>query len=139
MKTKYSQLLKVKKQKVDAIENEIALLNSKKEFIKKEIAELILQIDSLKKPKEGKFDIFLSVSYSFDKLHLFKKGKEEVLRQKESELHQKREEYKAALMEYEKIKYLEDLLIEEKLDKIKKDEQKLLDELSQAIYKRRTF
>ena len=139
MKTKYSQLLKVKKQKVEIIENEIALLNSKKEIIKQEIAELILQIDAIKKPKEGKFGIFLSTSYSFKKLHSFKKDKEEILRQKESELTQKREEYKRALMEYEKIKYLEDLLIEEKLDKIKKDEQKLLDELSQAIYKRRTF
>ena len=139
MKTKYSQLLKVKKQKVEIIENEIALLNSKKEFIKKEIAELILQINSLKKPKDGKFGTFLSASYSFEKLHSFKKDKEEILRQKESELHQKREEYKRALMEYEKIKYLEDLLIEEKFDKIKKDEQKLLDELSQVIYKRRTF
>ena len=139
MKTKYSQLLKVKKQKVEIIENEIALLNSKKEIIKKEIAELILQIDAIKKPKEGRFGIFLSASYSFEKLHSFKKDKEEILRQKESELTQKREEYKRALMEYEKIKYLEDLEIEQKLDKIKKDEQKLVDELSQAIYKSRTF
>ena len=139
MKTKYSQLLKVKKQKVELIENEIALLNSKKELIKKEIEELILQINDIKKPKEGKFGVFLSASYSFDKLHSFKKNKEDILKQKEGELAQKRQEYKMALMEYEKIKYLEDLLIEEKLDKIKKDEQKLLDELSQVIYKRRTF
>lgn len=139
MKTKYSQLLKVKKQRVDTIESEIALLNSKKELIKKEIEELISQMDGIKKPKEGKFGIFLSASYSFDKLHSFKKDKEEILRQKESELSQKRQEYKMALMEYEKIKYLEDLLIEQKLDKIKKDEQKLLDELSTLTYKRRTF
>ena len=139
MKTKYSQLLKVKKQKVELIENEIALLNSKKELIKKEIEELILQINDIKKPKEGKFGVFLSASYSFDKMHSFKKDKEDILKQKEGELAQKRQEYKMALMEYEKIKYLEDLLIEEKLDKIKKDEQKLLDELSQVIYKRRTF
>ncbi len=137
MKTKYSQLLKVKKQRVDTIENEIAILNSKRESIKNEIDRLALQISSLQKPKDGKFGIFLSVSYSFGKLHSLKKSKEEVLSQKESELHRKQEEYKVALMDYEKIKYLEDLLVGKKLDKIKKDEQKLLDELSQTVYKRR--
>ena len=139
MKTKYSQLLKVKKQRVDTIENEIAILNSKRESIKNEIDRLALQISSLQKPKDGKFGIFLSVSYSFGKLHSLKKSKEEVLSQKESELHRKQEEYKVALMDYEKIKYLEDLLVGKKLDKIKKDEQKLLDELSQTVYKRRTL
>ena len=78
MKTKYSQLLKVKKQKVELIENEIALLNSKKELIKKEIEELILQINSLKKPKDGKFGVFLSISYSFDILFSLEKSKESV-------------------------------------------------------------
>ncbi len=137
IKTKYTQLVKVKKQRVDTIENEIAILNSKRESIKNEIDRLALQISSLQKPKDGKFGIFLSVSYSFGKLHSLKKSKEEVLSQKESELHRKQEEYKVALMDYEKIKYLEDLLVGKKLDKIKKDEQKLLDELSQTVYKRR--
>lgn len=138
MKTKYSQLLKVKKQKVDSIENEIALLNSKRKSIEKDIENLKEEISSLNKPQEGKFDIFLSVSYSFDTLFALKKEKEFYLQHIEIELEQKREEYKKALMEYEKIKYLEDLEIEKKLDKIKKDEQKLLDEMSVLTYKRRT-
>jgi len=139
MKTKYSQLLKVKKQKVDSIENEIAFLNTKKDSIKKEKEKLEKEIKSLDKPKKGKFDIFLSVSYSFDSLFTFKKEKELLLKHTEFELSQKQNEYKKALVEYEKIKYLEDLEIEKKLDKIKKDEQKLLDEMSVVTYKRRNL
>lgn len=139
MKTKYSQLLKVKKQRVDTIENEIAFLNSKKRSVEIEIEKLLNEIDSIDKPKEGKFGLFLSASYSFDTLFSLKKEKELFLQDMENELAQKRDEYKIALMEYEKIKYLEDLEIEQKLDKIKKDEQKLLDELSVVTYKRRTL
>lgn len=138
MKTKYSQLLKVKKQKVDSIENEIALLNSKKNSTEKDIENLKEEINSLKKPKEGKFGIFVSASYSFDTLFMLKKEKETFLQHIDNELEQKRDEYKKAKMEYEKIKYLEDLEIEKKLDKIKKDEQKLLDEMSVITYKRRS-
>ncbi len=139
MKTKYSQLLKVKKQKVDTIETEIAFLNSKKHIVENEIENIIDEINSIDKPKEGQFGTFLSISYSFDTLFSLKKSKESVLQEIENELSQKRDEYKIALMEYEKIKYLEELIIEQKLDKIKKDEQKLLDELSIVTYKRRTF
>ncbi len=139
MKTKYSQLLKVKKQRVDTIENEIAFLNSKKRSVEIEIEKLLNEIDSIDKPKEGKFGLFLSASYSFDTLFSLKKEKELFLQDMENELAQKRDEYKIALMEYEKIKYLEELIIEQKLDKIKKDEQKLLDELSVVTYKRRTL
>ena len=139
MKTKYSQLLKVKKQKVDTIENEIAFLNSKKHIVENEIENITDEINSIDKPKEGQFGTFLSISYSFDTLFSLKKSKESILQEIENELSQKRDEYKIALMEYEKIKYLEELIIEQKLDKIKKDEQKLLDELSVVTYKRRTF
>jgi len=139
MKTKYSQLLKVKKQKVDGIENEIALLNMKKKRVVEDIKELEEEIRELDKPKEGRFGAFLTISYSFDTMLSLKKEKEMLLSRIDFELEQKRNEYKMALMEYEKIKYLEDLEIEKKLDKIKKDEQKLLDEMSVLTYKRRTL
>ncbi len=139
MKTKYSQLLKIKKQNVDSIENEIAFLNSKKLSIENAINELASEIRSIDKPRKGNFGKFLTVSYSFDSLFSLKKEKKITLQKIEYKLIKKKEEYKTALMEYEKIKYLEELSIEQKLDKIKKDEQKLLDELSMMTYKRRTF
>ncbi len=139
MKTKYSQLTKVKKQKVDSIENEIAVLNARKQKILGEIERIKREISGIKKPKEGRFGVFLSANYSFETLFEQKKQEELLLSSIDEELNKKREEYKRALMEYEKIKYLEDLEIEKKLDKIKKDEQKLLDEMSVVTYKRRTL
>jgi len=139
MKTKYSQLLKVKKQRVDFVENEIARLNFKKSQVENEISSIENEISSIKKPQNGRFGEFLTVSFSFDKLIALKKQKMSSLEYLQTELINKQNEYKYELKEYEKIKYLEDLIIKEKLAKMKKDEQKLLDELSVITYKRRTF
>ena len=139
MKTKYSQLLKVKKQKVDGIENKIALLNAQKNKIAVELEVLKREINDLKLPKEGKFGQFVTASFAFEKLMGVKKEKEKEIDSKNSQIIEARNEYKMALMEYEKIKYLEDLIIKEKLAKIKKDEQKLLDEISVLTYKRRVL
>ncbi len=139
MKTKYSQLLKVKKQKVDGIENKIALLNAQKNKIAVELEVLKREINDLKLPKEGKFGQFVTASFAFEKLMGVKKEKEKEIDSKNSQIIEARNEYKMALMEYEKIKYLEDLIIKEKLAKNKKDEQKLLDEISVLTYKRRVL
>jgi len=139
MKTKYSQLLKVKKQKVDFVENEIARLNLKKSQIENEINSIENEISSIKKPQDGRFGEFLTISFSFDKLVALKKEKKLYLEYIQTELINKQNEYKYELKEYEKIKYLEELIIKEKLAKIKRDEQNLLDELSVITYKRRTF
>ena len=139
MKTKYSQLLKVKKQKVDGIENKIALLNAQKNKIAVELEVLKREINDLKLPKGGKFGQFVTASFAFEKLMGVKKEKEKEIDSKNSQIIEARNEYKMALMEYEKIKYLEDLIIKEKLAKIKKDEQKLLDEISVLTYKRRVL
>jgi len=139
VKTKYSQLLKVKKQKVDGIENKIALLNAQKNKIAVELEVLKREINDLKLPKEGKFGQFVTASFAFEKLMGVKKEKEKEIDSKNSQIIEARNEYKMALMEYEKIKYLEDLIIKEKLAKIKKDEQKLLDEISVLTYKRRVL
>jgi len=139
VKTKYSQLLKVKKQKVDGIENKIALLNAQKNKIAVELEVLKREINDLKLPKEGKFGQFVTASFAFEKLMGVKKEKEKEIDSKNSQIIEARNEYKMALMEYEKIKYLEDLIIKEKLAKNKKDEQKLLDEISVLTYKRRVL
>ncbi len=137
MKTKYSQLLKVKKQEVDGIENKIALLNAQKNRIAVELEVLKREISELKVPKEGRFGQFVSASFAFEKLMGAKKEKEREIDSKNTQIIEAQNEYKRALLEYEKIKYLEDLILKERLEKIKKDEQKLLDEISVLTYKRR--
>ncbi|MCF6173737.1 MAG: flagellar export protein FliJ, partial [Campylobacteraceae bacterium] len=57
------------------------------------------------------------------------------LRAKNFELTNKHEEYKKARLEFEKIKYLGEQEIAKKIQKMKKEEQKSLDEISNMLYK----
>jgi len=137
MKTKYSQLVKIKKQKVDSIENIIAVLNRYKDMLTNDIESLVKEIKSLEIPKEGSFKKYLSNNYKFDTLMTAKREKEILLEQKNREIKQAQQEHKEALIEYEKIKYLEDIIIQEKIKKMHKEEEKMLDEVSIMTYKRR--
>ncbi len=139
MKTKYSQLLKLRKQKIDSIENEIAVLNKKKEILNRTIIDTSKDVNELKMPKRGRFQNMLVKSHSFEMLIALKKEKEFLLLQILEEIKNTQYEYKMALMEFEKIKYLEDLQIKKRLKKLKKDEQKMLDEISTINYKRRNI
>ncbi len=137
MKTKYSQLLKIKKQKIETIENTITILNleiKKNEF---EIEKIINDIKSLKSPKSGKFSIIMAYNYSFETLIHSKKEKQLLLIQKKEKLSKLQKDYKTALIEFEKVKYLEDLIIKEKIEKDKKEEQKMIDEISVMNFSRR--
>ncbi len=137
LKTKYSQLLKIRKQKVDSIENVLAILNRYKDSLEKEIVSITKDINMIEEPDSGRFLDFVSKKYSFESMINLKKNKKMMLAQKNKEIEIAKREYKKALMEYEKIKYLDDLAIQKKLDKIKKDESKMLDEISVLTYKRR--
>ncbi|NPA73099.1 MAG: FliJ family protein [Epsilonproteobacteria bacterium] len=137
MKTKYSQLVKIRKQKVDSIENIIAVLNRYKDILNSDIESILKQIKEIEVPKKGEFVKFLSRNYTFETLMNRKREKELQLRQKEEEIKIAQQEHKKALIEYEKVKYLEDVVIQEKLKKMQKEEEKMLDEVSIITYKRR--
>ncbi len=139
MKTKYSQLVKIRKQKVDSIENIIAVLNRYKENLKSDIESLLSDIKRLEVPKKGEFLNYLSKNYTFDTLMSQKKEKQRQLEQKNQEIKIAQQEYKKAMMEYEKIKYLEDTIIQKRIKKMQKDEEKILDEVSVLTYKRRSI
>ncbi len=139
MKTKYSQLLKIKKQKIETIENAITSLNleiKKNEF---EIEKTINDINSLKSPVSGKFSIIMAYNYSFDALVRSKKEKQLLLIQKKEKLLKLQKEYKMALIEFEKVKYLEDLIIKEQMEKDRKKEQQIIDEISVMNFKRKSW
>ncbi len=139
MKTKYSQLLKIKKQKVETVENAISSLNleiKKNEF---EIEKMINDINSFKKPKSGKFSIIMAHNYSFNALVYSKKEKQFLLMQKKEKLLKLQKDYKTVLIEFEKVKYLEDLIIKEQMEKDRKKEQKIIDEISVMNFKRKNW
>ncbi len=132
----YSKICKINKQKLDKIESELFIIKSEIKRIEREISEIYRDIGVLVIPQNGTIKEFNVYTQKRSVLNLQKDRQRSDLNKKNLELSQKYDEYKKAKLEHEKMKYLEEQEISKKLKKIKKDEQKELDEVSTLLFKR---
>ncbi len=135
MSTIFSKISKINKQRVDKIESELFLLKSSIRQIEDKIRAVYDNIDGLEIPQNG--DVSL-LSLFQEQRKILNRQKSRLLKElsaKNLQLAQKYEEYKKAKLEFEKIKYLEEQEIAKKIEKLKKEEQKSLDEISNMLYK----
>ncbi len=132
----YSKISKINKQKLDKIESALFGIKSEIKKIETGIKETYELIDSLDIPQSGDMKELKSFSQRRRLLDIQKQRYMDSLHVKNLELARKYEEYKKAKIEYEKIKYLEEQEVAQKLKKLKKDEQKELDEISSLLFKR---
>ena len=134
MKTKFSQILKVKQRRVDEIENELMDVRFQKRKTLTKIEEIVKEIAGLKTPQSGSF-AEINISHTYLKsLSNQKKSKEEEIIQLDQQIEGIKELYKEANIEFEKVKYLEDLEIEKKLQEIKVQEAKDMDEIANLLH-----
>ncbi|QKF91522.1 flagellar export protein FliJ [Campylobacter sp. CCUG 57310] len=128
MKSKFSQIVKVKKQNLDKISMRLARSRAETVMIEGFIAEANEQIASIKLPQSGQISQMKS---SLELLNLARKEKEILTQRleltKKSIMHYEHQ-YKNANLEYEKIKYLESEDFKSQIAKIKRAEQNMLDE-----------
>jgi len=132
----YSKISKINKQKLDKIESELFIIKSEIKKISRGIKETYQIISSLVIPQNGTIKEFNVFTQRRKVLNAQKDRQKNDLHTKNIELSYKHQEYKKAKLEYEKIKYLEEQEISKKLKKLKKDEQKELDEISNLLFKR---
>jgi len=135
----YSKISKINKQKLDKIESELFILKSEIKKINRQIDETYEAISSLVIPQNGTIKELNIFAQRRQVLNAQKDRQKKVLNTKNMELGYKQQSYKKAKLEYEKIKYLEEQELNEKLKKLKKDEQKELDEISNLLFKRDKF
>jgi flagellar export protein FliJ len=135
----YSKISKINKQKLDKIESELFILKSEIKKINRQIDETYEAISSLVIPQNGTIKELNVFAQRRQVLNAQKDRQKKVLNTKNMELGYKQQSYKKAKLEYEKIKYLEEQELNEKLKKLKKDEQKELDEISNLLFKRDKF
>lgn len=134
MKSQFSKIAKIRKQKRDAIERELMKHQNKERLIRHKISSLYDDIAHIELPKEGLVSAFLMVSEQKSILNREKQRYEEEL---EALLHVMRKiqaEYQRAHVEYEKIKYLEEQELQAMMAKIKREEQLYLDEISTMLF-----
>jgi len=137
MKTKFSQLVKVKKRKVDEIESELLDTQNQKRRVEIEIKNILQEIRELKAPQSGNF-AELNLSYSYlSNLSNQKKFKEEQLHSIIQQIEVIKELYKEANIEYEKIKYLDEQEIKRQLEELKIKENKDMDEIANLLHSRK--
>ncbi|WP_458700168.1 flagellar export protein FliJ [Sulfurospirillum sp. 1307] len=134
MKSKFTPIVKVKKQMMDRVETLLAKARYKEQNISKKLSFTCKQIEETKVPKEGSISLMLQFRENLKILRDEKSNLSRELEISQNEIKQLQDKYKRARMEYEKMKYLEKRDFEEWMKKIKKQEQLDLDEVSTMLF-----
>lgn len=134
MNSKFTPIAKVRKQQMDKIETLLAKARFKKQEIEDQLISLNSDIQSMQTPKSGSISLMTLFTENLSILRRDKKSLGEKLLVKTNEVQQLQERYKMAHIEFEKIKYLEEQDFEEWIEKIKKQEQLDMDEISNMLF-----
>jgi flagellar export protein FliJ len=135
MTTKFSQLAKLRKQKLESIEIEIAIANRQKRDALSNIQRLNEEINLVVIPKKGNFSEISICNDAIRSVSLRKKAQEELIVSIDKHLEELQKAYKSANIEYEKIKYLEERELQKRIKQIKLKESKELDEIANMLYR----
>lgn len=134
MKSQFSKIAKIRKQKRDAIERELMKSQNKERLLTHKIASLYDEIAAVQMPKEGLVTLLLMVNEQKSILNREKKRCEQELFVVQRNTKRLQDEYQKAHIEYEKIKYLEEQELQAMMDKLKREEQLYLDEISTMLF-----
>lgn len=134
MKSQFSKIAKIRKQKRDAIEKELLKSQNHEKRLMYKIASIYEEIVSIKLPQNGAVSLLTMVGEQKRVLNRDKKQSEYELQMAKSHTQKLQDEYKRAHIEYEKIKYLEEQELQALMNKIKQQEQLDLDEVSTMLF-----
>ncbi|MBV5278448.1 MAG: flagellar FliJ family protein [Campylobacteraceae bacterium] len=134
MKSKFSKIAKVRKQKRDAIEKELLKNQNKERMISHKITSIYEEIVNVKMPQNGTISLFSLVGEQKRILNRDKKRYEQELEIAQSVTKKLQLDYKKVHIDYEKINYLEEQELQEFINKMKRQEQLDLDEISTMLF-----
>ena len=136
VKAKFDSILKIKKVKVEEIENRIAKLNSQIELLNSQLSQTERELKEMHYPIRGNFALI-------SQFKLLQNSKLNEISNIKSELQQlfiKKEklilELKEAKLEHEKIDYLRKEEISKYIKKEKEREKREIDEIAIMLHKR---
>lgn len=134
MKSKFSKIAKIRKQKRETIERELLKSQNKEKMLNYKIASLYEEIISIRIPQNGAVSLLSLVGEQKKILNRDKKHYEHELSLATAMTQKLQGEYQKAHIEYEKIKYLEEQELQAMIDKMKQQEQLYLDEISTMLF-----
>jgi flagellar biosynthesis chaperone FliJ len=135
VKTKFSTVVKVKKQVVEKIERDIQKINSSILKVKQQMEEIQNILFSLTPPQNGNFFLFSQIKTQQNMLRIEIEKLNNQILFLENRKNELMNELKKSNIEYEKMKYLETQEIKKLLKKAKLKESKEMDELAIILRK----
>ncbi len=134
MKSQFSKIAKIRKQKRDAIEKELIKSQNKERLLSHKIASIYEDIAAIQIPQSGVISLLTMVGEQKMILNREKKRYEQELLTTKQQTKKLQVEYQKAHIEYEKFKYLEEQELQAMMEKLKKEEQLYLDEVSTLLF-----
>ena len=134
MTTRFDTILKIKKDTLNRVERELVKINSAISLKENEITLLKEQLSNMKAPNVSVYRELLafkdSISAFLDEI-MQEQNLLEMMYSSRIDINKR---YKAAMIEYEKINHLHLEELKLKFDKLKKEEQKSIDEIGGILY-----
>ena len=134
MKSQFSKIAKIRKQKREVIERDLLKSKNKEKMLSHKIASFYEQIHAITLPKEGTVSMLSLIAEQKKILGRDKKSCEQELLSVQNETRMLQEAYQKAHIEYEKIHYLEEQELQAMIAKLKRQEQLDLDEVSTQLF-----
>lgn len=134
MKSQFSKIAKIRKQKRDSLERDLMKSQNKEKMLRHKITVLYDEIGGLQTPREGTVSMLSLIAEQKRILNRDKKRLEEELVLVEKNTAMLQSAYQKAHVDYEKIHYLEEQELQGIIAKLKKEEQLALDEISTQLF-----
>ncbi|RUM55408.1 MAG: hypothetical protein DSY40_04065 [Nautilia sp.] len=135
VKTKFDSIVKLKKMEVDKIQREIIKQNSLIAKAEKELESLKEELNSIQYPKSGNFSLITQIKTLQNALLQQIKLKNDEIQFLRNQKNLLSGQLKEKELEYEKMKYLQGEEIKKIVKKIKKEEEKSMDEIALMLFK----
>lgn len=136
MKSKYVPLVKLKKKSLDTAERALIAANNALSSASDKLNHAYEELSRMSLPTKGSVGEFTQASAMIHAQHQSIEQCQQALQTAQQRQLQMQDRFKAALIDFEKFKYLEVQEMNAHLKQLKDQEAKMLDEIGTMTYKR---
>ena len=135
-KSRYEPLVKLKKKALDAAERALIAANNALSAASDKLSQGYEELSHMHLPTKGSVGELTQAAAMIHTQHQSIEAARQLLEQAQQRQFQMRERFKAAMVDFEKFKYLEVQEMNMKLKHLKRQEDKMLDEIGTMTYKK---
>ncbi|WP_298690809.1 flagellar export protein FliJ [uncultured Sulfuricurvum sp.] len=138
-KSRYEPLVKLKKKSLDSAERALIAANNELSSATDKLSHAYEALSTMALPTRGSVGEFTQAASMIHAQHLSIERCQQALYSAEQKQKTMRESFQKAMVEFEKFKYLEVQEMNAKIKAIKKQEEKMLDEIGTMTFKRESI